>query len=58
MKSDSARLIVCSLTIQCPLCDEKFRTKLNFRYHLQRNHTEVEAEDYINEIEETKSYRM
>ncbi len=32
---------------ECPLCKEPFRNKSNLRKHLNREHTEIEAEKFI-----------
>lgn len=61
MNGQLAIYVLNCITIDCPLCKkkkEKFRTKYLLRLHLKRNHTEVEAENFIEECKRTKSYEL
>ncbi len=52
MKPETAKLIASIIKVPCPLCDEKFRNKFNAHYHLKKEHTNLEAEKYLNTIVE------
>lgn len=46
MNEDYAQKLLSIIRIKCPLCEERFKYRVNLRNHLKRNHTDIEA-DYI-----------
>lgn len=49
MNPKIADLLMSYASIKCLLCEEQFRTRIVLRHHLKREHTEEEAEKYVND---------
>ncbi len=47
MNGKTAQLILAFLGKRCPLCNDKFRYKVNFERHLINDHDQDEAEKYL-----------
>lgn len=50
MNKTTAQIILNLTTIDCILCNEKFRTRYLLRTHLKREHTDIDAEKLIKRI--------
>lgn len=40
-------ILMSHVFMKCPLCTETYRTKVNLRKHINREHNEIEAEKFI-----------
>lgn len=47
MNGKTAQLILAFLGKRCPLCNERYKYKVNFERHLIKEHEQEEAEKYL-----------
>lgn len=50
MNRKNRQLIYLLITFECPLCSAEFKNKVNLKQHLIREHNDIEAESYLNNI--------
>ena len=49
MNADYVIRLLAIIKMKCPLCNEKYKYRVNLRHHLKREHTDIDAEKIFEE---------